>query len=217
MVQVLTAYYALVELGNLKKGCTVLIHSAAGGVGTWANRIAKQFGAYTIGTVGNPGKMDYLNTEGYDQIIVRGRGFETDLRKALGDRDLDLIMECIGGKILQIGFDQLGPQGRMVVYGASHYASPGSRPNYVKLLYKFITRPKIDPGQLTLGNKSVMGFNLIWLYDKVELMHQILQKVSELDLGEPRVGHIFSFDRLAHALRFFLSGKSVGKIVVTVG
>ncbi|MCK5705253.1 MAG: alcohol dehydrogenase catalytic domain-containing protein, partial [Cyclobacteriaceae bacterium] len=49
LVQVLTAYYALIELGNIKKGATVLVQSAAGGVGIWANRIAKLFDAYTIG------------------------------------------------------------------------------------------------------------------------------------------------------------------------
>jgi alcohol dehydrogenase len=53
LVQVLTAYYALSELGGIKPGATVLIQSAAGGVGLWANRIAKQYEAYTIGCVGS--------------------------------------------------------------------------------------------------------------------------------------------------------------------
>ena len=52
LVQVLTAYYGLVELGNLKEKDCVLIHSAAGGVGIWANRIVKAYKGYTIGTVG---------------------------------------------------------------------------------------------------------------------------------------------------------------------
>jgi alcohol dehydrogenase len=53
LVQGLTAYYALTALGNLQKGMTVLIHSAAGGVGITANRICKKCDAYTIGTVGS--------------------------------------------------------------------------------------------------------------------------------------------------------------------
>ena len=53
LVQVLTAYYGLLRLGDLQRGQAVLIHSAAGGVGIWANRIAKAYGAYTVGTVGS--------------------------------------------------------------------------------------------------------------------------------------------------------------------
>src|SRR5829696_8528834 len=63
LVQGLTAYYALTVLGNLQEGMTVLIHSAAGGVGIMANRICKKFGAYTIGTVGNAKKVGFLLQE----------------------------------------------------------------------------------------------------------------------------------------------------------
>ena len=56
LIQVLTAYYALIELGSIKKGATVLVQSAAGGVGIWANRIAKLFDAYTLGCVGSSSK-----------------------------------------------------------------------------------------------------------------------------------------------------------------
>ena len=100
LVQGLTAYYGLFNLGDLQEGQTVLIHSAAGGVGLLANRIAKTKGAYTIGTVGNPSKLDLLEKEGYDKSIVRSSSFKSDLLDALGDRPLDLIMDSIGGKIL---------------------------------------------------------------------------------------------------------------------
>lgn len=60
LVQALTAYYGLFHLGNLKKGETVLIHSAAGGVGLLANRMAQKLGAYTIGTIGSAAKIDLL-------------------------------------------------------------------------------------------------------------------------------------------------------------
>ena len=69
LVQALTAYYGLVKLGQVQSGQTVLIHSAAGGVGTFAGRIARQLGAYTIGTIGGPAKTDYLRREGYDDWI----------------------------------------------------------------------------------------------------------------------------------------------------
>ncbi len=75
IVQSLTAYYSLIELGNIKNNYTVLINSAAGGVGIYANRIAKKFNAFTIGTIGSERKRNFLINEGYDEIIVQRRKF----------------------------------------------------------------------------------------------------------------------------------------------
>lgn len=214
LVQVLTAYYGLKELGNLQNGQNVLIHSAAGGVGIWANRIAKQFNAYTIGSVGSPHKLDLLKQEGYDHGIVRSKGFRLDLEKALGEQELHLIMECIGGDIFSIGYDILAPQGRMIVYGSARYGSVGNRPNYLRLLYYFLTRPKIDPQKMPEHNKSVMGFNLIWLYERASLMHQLLGELSSMDLGRPIIGDQFAFEDLQQAILRFQSGQTMGKVVV---
>ncbi len=216
LVQMLTAYYGLVYLGAIQKNSTVLIHSAAGGVGIWANRISKQFDAYTIGSVGRKAKVDFLKKEGYDQVIVRGDDFANRLKQSLGDRDLNLVMECIGGKIFKAGYDQMAEMGRMIVYGSARYASSGNRPNYPKMLYQFLSRPKIDPQKMIEENKAILGFNLIWLYEKVDLMHQILDEVSELDLGKPHIGHEFPFENLIDAMKLFQTGKTIGKVVVNV-
>lgn len=216
LVQAFTAYYALKELGNLKPGQTVLIHSAAGGVGILAGRIAKKMGAYTIGAVGNASKVDFLlQKEGYNDVIVRNLNtFAADLKRALGGKDLNLILDSIGGKFFSIGFDVLAPMGRVVTYGSARYASVGDRPNYLRLLYYFLTRPKVDPQKLPEKNKGVLGFNLIWLYDRVELMKELLKELQALDLGKPHVGHTFAYAQLPEAVKLFMTGKTVGKVVV---
>lgn len=214
LVQVLTAYYGLIELGNLKKGDTVLIHSAAGGVGIFANRIAKQYNAFTIGTIGRPAKRDFCKQEGYDEVIVRSDQFKDDLKQALDDRPLNVVMECIGGKIFEAGFEALAPQGRSVIYGAARYAAPNDRPNYLSLLWKHLTRPKVDPQSLAEINKGILGFNLIYLYDQVEIMYDLLGRLDQLDIGKPHVGHTFDFENLPDAIRLFQTGKTKGKIVV---
>jgi alcohol dehydrogenase len=214
LVQVLTAYYGLLNLGDLQKGMTVLIHSAAGGVGVLANRIAKKFDAYTIGTVGSASKLRRLEEEGYDKGIVRGKDFEQKLKTALDGRELNLVMECIGGEIFKIGFKTLAPQGRMVIYGAAQYAHPGNRPNYLKLLWKFLRRPMVDAQNLAEENKGVLGFNLIYLYENSDLMHDLLAELSDLNLKKPIVGHTFSFENLPDAVRLFKSGKTMGKVVI---
>lgn len=217
LVQVLTAYYGLIKLGDLQKKATVLIHSAAGGVGIWANRIAKKFDAYTIGTVGSPGKVDFCKQEGYDEVIVRDeKNFRQQLKASLGGRDLNLVMDSIGGKIFKDSYVLLASQGRVVVYGSARYTTYGSKVNFVKLLYHYVKRPKIDPQSMINYNKSIMGFNLIYLYEQAGLMQELVDQLQQLKLPAPEVGHSFSFQKLHDAIYLFQSGKTKGKVVVTL-
>jgi len=216
-VQALTAYYGMVTLGNLQKGQTVLIHSAAGGVGLWAGRIAKKYDAYTIGTVGSASKLDLLKAEGFDRAFVRNADtFKDDVLNALDGRPLHVLMECIGGKIFSIGYDLLTPMGRAIIYGSARYAHTGNRPNFLKIVWKYLFRPKIDPQAMTNRNVGVFGFNLIWLYENVELMQELMQEIEALQLEKPYVGHTFDFEELPAAIRLFQSGKTVGKVVVKI-
>ncbi len=216
IVQSLTAYYALLQLGNLKENDTVLIQSAAGGVGIYANRIAKKFNAYTIGTVGSSTKVNFLKAEGYDKVIVRGDDFKEQLKTALNGKELNIVLESIGGKIFAESFKQLSPTGRIIIYGGAQFMTHSPRPNYFKLLCQFITRPKIDPLSLSDTNRSVMGFNLIYLWNKPGEMKRLIKIILDINLKKPHVGNIFTFDKLPDALRLFQSGKTIGKVVVKV-
>ena len=217
LVQGLTAYYALTVLGNLQKGMNVLIHSAAGGVGIMANRICKKFDAYTIGTVGSNKKVDFLQREeAYDNVIVRDDDFYEKLLSVLGDRPLQLIMECIGGKILKQGWKAMAPMGRMVAYGSASFSSHGDKPNYPKLIWKYLRRPKIDPLRLPTQNKSLMGFNLIYLYEQTDMMHEMLNKLQALNLKPQHIGHVYKFEDMHEAIHLFQKGGTIGKVVVTL-
>jgi len=216
IVQALTAYYALVSLGNIQKGQTVLIHSAAGGVGLYANRIAKRFSAFTIGTVGNASKIPLLKREGCDRIIVRSPEFRRDLFAALGDRSLDLVLDAVGGRTQKVSFDALGATGRLVAYGLSEFASHIATPNYFRLAWKFLGIPRYHTLRLIEFNKSVLGFNLIWLYDRVELWRSLLATIGGMGLERPHVGSVYPFPQLKDAIRLLQSGKTTGKVVVSV-
>lgn len=216
LVQGLTAYYGLFRLGNLKTEDTVLIHSAAGGVGLLANRMAKKTGAYTIGTVGSDRKIDLLKKEGYDDWIVRDNKFGEKLSMALLGRELNVVMECIGGKIFKVGYEALAPQGRLINYGSARYGDTSNSPNWLRLAWLYLTRPKIDPQKMIETNKAILGFNLIWLYHKKELMKEILAEMKQLNLKAPYVGHTFDFDQMHEAIKLFQSGKTMGKVVLTI-
>ena len=217
LVQGLTAYYALTQLGNLQQGSTVLIHSAAGGVGILANRICKKLGAFTIGTVGHARKADFLRQhEGYDVVLVRDQYFYAKLQGSLQQRPLTLVMECIGGTVLKQSWKAMAPTGRMISYGSASFTSHGSRPDYLRLYWKYLRRPKIDPLRLPSQNKSLMGFNLIFLYEQTEMMHRMLAELQDLQLKPQHVGHVFPFEQMHDAIRLFQKGETVGKVVVVV-
>jgi NADPH:quinone reductase-like Zn-dependent oxidoreductase len=216
-VQTLTAYYALRTLGDLKTGQTVLIHSAAGGVGLQANRIAKKFNAYTIGVVGNESKLDLLKREGFDSAIVRGEKFKEDLKKSLNGKPLNLVLEATGGKYFNYSYAALAPMGRLVAYGSAQFTPSSHRPNYISLVFRYLFRPRVDPLTMIKSNKSVMAFNLIWIYEQKELMIEMLNDLEKLKLPPPLVGHRFEFSKMAEALVLFQSGKTTGKVVIVCG
>lgn len=216
LVQAITAYYALVELGRMQSGENVLIHSAAGGVGIQANRIAKRLGAFTIGSVGNDTKIELLKKEGYDAWIVRSKQFRADLEHALNGRPLNIILECIGGRILMDGFRTLAPEGRMIIYGNASFTTHGDSPNKLKMLARYLRRPKIDPLLLPNSNKAVIGFNLIWLYHQAERFDGVVRELMAMHLPAQHIGATFDFEALPEAIRTIQSGKTMGKVVVKV-
>ncbi len=217
LVQVLTAAYGLKELGNIKEGQNVLIHSAAGGVGLWANRICKFHNCFTIGTVGHKSKIPLLNQEGYDRTIIRDpKNFNKQLADSLEGRPLHLVMESIGGSIMKDSYNGLAPMGRLIAFGSAHYGERKDRPNYPRLIWKYLNRPRIDPQNMIGENKSVMGFNLIYLFENNEIMHHMLSELKEMDLGKPIIGHVYDFIDLPDALREFQSGMTSGKLVIKV-
>jgi len=215
-VQTFTAYYALRTLGDLKTGQTVLIHSAAGGVGLQANRIAKKYNAYTIGVVGSDVKLELLKREGFDKGIVRGNGFREDLHEALDGRPLNLVLEATGGKYFYHSYNRMAPMGRLVAYGSAQFTPSSHRPNYISLLFRYLFRPRVDPLTMIKSNKSVMAFNLIWIYEQKELMKEMLTDIEKLKLPAPVVGHRFEFSQVGEALELFKSGKTTGKVVLNL-
>jgi alcohol dehydrogenase len=111
----------------------------------------------------------------------------------------------------------MAPMGRMVVYGSASFASHGSKPNYPKLIWKYLKRPKIDPLRLPTQNKSLMGFNLIYLYEQTDMMHGMINGLQALQLKPQHIGQVYSFQEMHHAIHLFQSGETVGKVVVKLG
>ncbi|TMA14288.1 MAG: zinc-binding dehydrogenase, partial [Deltaproteobacteria bacterium] len=113
----LTAWHMLVELGNLRRGHVVLIHAAAGGVGTAAVQICRKFGATSIGTASS-GKHERLRELGLSHAIdYRKLDFEPEVKRITGGRGVDIALDAVG--TFRKSFRCLAPVGRLMMYGAS--------------------------------------------------------------------------------------------------
>eukprot|EP00285_Hemiselmis_virescens_P019386 CAMPEP_0173405884 /NCGR_PEP_ID=MMETSP1356-20130122/63028_1 /TAXON_ID=77927 ORGANISM="Hemiselmis virescens, Strain PCC157" /NCGR_SAMPLE_ID=MMETSP1356 /ASSEMBLY_ACC=CAM_ASM_000847 /LENGTH=102 /DNA_ID=CAMNT_0014366761 /DNA_START=86 /DNA_END=394 /DNA_ORIENTATION=- len=94
---------------------------------------------------------------------------------------------------------------------------PGQSPNWLRLGWQWFFRPSVDPLDIIAQNRGVMGFNLIWMWDREEEMSEMLDDVMALEWRPPHVGKTFAFERGQEAMRYLQSGKSTGKVVLLVG
>jgi NADPH:quinone reductase-like Zn-dependent oxidoreductase len=99
----------------------------------------------------------------------------------------------------------------------------GNSPNWISLGWKYLMRAKVDPMQMVSDNKSVMGFNLIWLYDQVEKLGPLVDEMihylinsSNLLLHKPYVDKEFPFNQCKEAIHYLQSGGNCGKVVLTL-
>jgi alcohol dehydrogenase len=222
-VQALTAWYALVELGALRRGAAVLLHSAAGGVGLNALTVLAAYEARVVATIGRQAKRDFL-VERFglspEQIIVRDRrdfGRQLDgALAALGQDGLDLVLDAVAGPFFRPAYDRLRPEGRLVLYGAADLMPRRARPDYLRLALRYLCRPRLDPLRMIAENKSVMAFNLIWLWDQADRLPHVYSQALRVIRTPPFVGRCFAFSEAPAALRYLQSGESIGKVVLEI-
>jgi NADPH2:quinone reductase len=116
-VNAMTAYHMLVNLGRASSGETVLVHAAAGGVGTMALQIAKHLGLTVIASVSTD-KMDYALQQGADHVIdYRKEDVTERVMDLAGGRGVDLTLNPISGETLKSDLDALAPLGTAILFG----------------------------------------------------------------------------------------------------
>lgn len=223
LVQGLTAYYGLVELGAARRGSRVLVHSAAGGVGCAAMSLCDALGCEAVGLVGSDEKARFLRQRYPSCTALVRPASARAYGRTLDELDaFDVCLESLGGGYLGAALEHLAPMGRLVHFGATHAfggSSVDGVAKWLKLVPSWLNRPTIDPGELVGANRGVLGFNLIWLTEQEQLLTEALEAMTTaggLLARPPAVGRTFGFDELPEALGFLRSGASVGKVVVTV-
>jgi alcohol dehydrogenase len=223
-VQGLTAWYGLVPLGAVAAGDVVLVQSAAGGVGLQALAMLQTLGARPLAVVGHEAKRRHLiEQRGLppEAIIVRDRrSFARQLDAglaALGARGFDCVLDAVLGPGFRPSFERLRPAGRYVLFGAADFMSASARPNYLRLAVDYLRRPRLDPLAMISANRSLMAFNLIWLWDHAERLPDAYRQLEALAPEPPHVGAVLPFERAPEAMRLLQGGGTIGKVVLGIG
>ena len=215
-VTYLTAVLMLRHFANVRQGETVLVHAAAGGVGTAAIQLCRIAGAEIIGTA-SVAKHAGLRAAGVAHTIdYRTQDFETEVKRITNGRGVDIVLDATGA--FRKSYRCLAPLGRLVCFGSSQMAS-GMTPSWVRALDRLARMPGFHPLQLMNHNKAVIGVNLGHLWDQIgRLRAEMLTLLADCEAGriKPLVGKTFPLVEAAAAHRYIQERQNVGKVILTV-
>ena len=195
-----TAYFSLVNRGRLREGETVLVHGAAGGVGTATLQVAKGLGARTIAVVSSDQKEQVAREAGADEV-VRADGAWKDEAKELSGGGVDMVIDPVGGDRFTDSLRSLGEGGRVVVVGFTGGSIPEVRVN-----------------RLLLNNTEVIGAGWgAFVMGKPGVNREIAAAIDALVDGgfvRPIVGARFPLESAGEALQLIDGRGATGKVVL---
>jgi NADPH2:quinone reductase len=202
LIQVLTAYHALHTVGSTGPGRSVLVHSAAGGVGLAAVQLAKAAGARVFGTVSSDAKTSLAKKVGADAVInyVKEK-FADEVLRLTSDQGVDLILDAVGKPTFEEGLRCLAPFGHLILYGRA--GGPPDPLNLATLSPKSLTVSAFSLPTLSRGFPDKTR-------DSADKCFTLLRE-GRLRL---HVDKTFPLAQAAEAHRYLESRQSTGKLIL---
>lgn len=204
VLQGTTAWHLLRTSAQLRPGESVVVHAAAGGVGTLAVQLAKRFGAgRVIGVASSEDKRALAERLGADATVDAGaEDLNAALREANDGKKVDVVLEMVGGATFEQSLRALAPFGRLV-----HFGQAGRE-----------GAPKLDPGALMARSQGVIGFWLVHMMQRPDLMTAAMDDMfAAVTAGElePIVGGTYPLEDARRAHEDIRARKTTGKLVLT--
>jgi NADPH2:quinone reductase len=199
----LTAHFALAERGGVREGETVLVHGAAGGVGTATLQVAKGLGARTVAVVSTEEKAAFVRDLGADDVVLLD-GFRDAVLESTGGRGVDAVLDVVGGDVFTDSLRVLAPQGRLLVVGfAAGQGIPEVKVN--RLLLNNVDVRGVGWGAYAMGRPGYMRRQ--W---------EALVPMIEDGTVDPPVGAVLSLEEMGRALMDMDARRTLGKTVLRV-
>jgi len=198
----LTSYHLLKTRGQMQAGDTVLIQAGASGVGTVAIQMAKAWGAKVIATASTQEKLDLATSLGADAVInYTTQDFETEIQEQTGGKGVELILECVGGPVLEKSVRCVASYGRLISYGNASGATAN-----------------LAATDIFAANRTVIGFSMgrspVGSLDHKAAMAEIFPMISS---GKTRliVDQVLPMSQVADAHRHLAARGTRGKVILT--
>jgi NADPH2:quinone reductase len=195
-----TVHFAFTRRGRLKAGETVLVHGAAGGIGTAGIQVAKALGATVIAVASTEEKRAVATRAGSDHAIAV-EGFKDAAKELTGGKGVDVVLDPVGGDRFTDSLRSLAVEGRMLVIGFTGGEIPTVKVN-----------------RLLLNNIDVVGvgWGAFWISDPSYLQRQWEDLVPMLADGrlDPPIGATFPLERAADALKEIGERRATGKVLL---
>lgn len=195
-----TMHFALARRGHLKRGETVLVHGAAGGIGTAAIQLAKAYGAQVIGVVSSDAKAEIAKQAGADHV-VRTDGFLAQVKSLTNGRGVDMVVDPVGGPQFTDSLRSLAPEGRLLVIG-----------------FTAGEIPQVKVNRLLLNNISVVGvgWGAYFLHQSGYLQRQWTELLELMPKLSPIIGGTYPLEKAPVAVGDLEGRRARGKIVLNV-
>ena len=196
-----TAYFSLALRGRLQEGESVLVHGAAGGVGTASLQVAKGLGARTIALVSSEEKAEVAKRAGADEVVLVSDGWKDQVIERSGG-GVDVIVDPVGGDRFTDSLRSLREGGRLLVVGFTGGAIP-----------------EVKVNRLLLNNLSVVGvgWGTFWMSQPAYLQEQWARLLPHLSDGslDPLVGNTYPLEQAADALLELDERRALAKVLIS--
>ena len=215
--QYVTAQYMVDRVANVQQGERVLIHAAAGGVGTALIQLCKMRGAIVIAKVSSTSKMDLVKKQGADFAVnYREKDYEQSTREWLKDDRIDVSFNPVAGSTVKKDLRLIGSGGRLVLFGGSELGKAPygifSKLNFVRKMGFF------TPIAYMMRSKSVCGVNMLKIADnKPMVLQSCLNEMMHMAVAgsiTPQVGKEYPASELHKAHKDMEGGQTSGKLVI---
>jgi NADPH:quinone reductase-like Zn-dependent oxidoreductase len=216
-VNYVTAYHMLFRVASVRPGERVLVHMAAGGVGTAVLQLCRTVDDLEVFGTASAAKHDVLRAEGCAHPIdYRATDYAAEVRRLTRGEGVDIVLDPLGGNDWRKGLKLLRPAGRLVAYGFANLAA-GPRRRPARLAAQVAGIPLLTPLQLMNHNRTVSGVNIGHMWDQIAILREELQAVLALwdeNKIKPHIDMSYPFTQAADAHRRILQRKNIGKVLL---
>ncbi|XP_077978844.1 synaptic vesicle membrane protein VAT-1 homolog [Glandiceps talaboti] len=218
-VNYLTAYLMLFDFGNLRPGKSVLIHMAAGGVGFAAAQLCKTVPKVTTYGTASQHKHDAIRENGITHPIdYRTQDYKQEILK-IDPKGVDIVLDPLSGKDTTKGYQLLKPMGKIITYGGANFIN-GERLHYWAMFKNWWNIPSFTGMKLMGHNKSISGFHVAKMTNEFELLANAFDTLMQMFKDgqiKPKIDSVFTFEKVADAMKKMYDRKNVGKIILVPG